>query len=288
MGWERRRNGLYYYRPVRIGGRPRRIYLGKGDIGRIHELLDRCEQREKLAAAQAHNRQLAEAVELDGQWSVIWQWVRALASAYLLRAGLYRHHGEWRRMMSKPRTRQKKPKAANANEAADLRARLVALNERANTGDPVAVAELGAFLDRHPEVWQTVGDLARLSAASWTAVLSGKDALTGESIRRFVADWKTRLVGPDASQTELAMADAAAVARLALTHAESMATAGNAPLKVAEFAVKRLDAALRRYNTTLKLLAQVQAVGTPQTGSRGSEAKAPRLYVPPGKARRAG
>ena len=189
--------------------------------------------------------------------------------------------------MSKPRTRQKKPKAANANEAADLRARLVALNERANTGDPVAVAELGAFLDRHPEVWQTVGDLAQLSAVSWTAVLAGKDALTRESIRRFVTDWKAKLVGPDASHTELALADAAAVARLALTHAESLATASDS-LKVAEFAVKRLDAALRRYNTTLKLLAQVQAVGTPQTGSRGSEAKAPRLYVPPGKARRAG
>lgn len=192
--------------------------------------------------------------------------------------------------MSKPRTRNKKTRAATPQESAELRERLTALNKRANAGDPVAVAELGAFLDLHPEVWQSVGDLARLSAAAWSAALAGNDALARESIRRSAAVWKTTLIGPEASPTEQALGDAAVVARLALTHAESLAAAGDAARPVAEFAVKRLDAALRRFTSTLRLLAQVQAAGQNRPDTRSTPgAKMPRLYVPPvARGRKAG
>jgi len=35
MGWERRKNGLYYYHKVRIGHRVVSEYCGTGEIGRL-------------------------------------------------------------------------------------------------------------------------------------------------------------------------------------------------------------------------------------------------------------
>ncbi|MFO0805500.1 MAG: hypothetical protein U0791_20540, partial [Gemmataceae bacterium] len=48
MAWEIRGNGReYYYKPVRIGNAPRRLYLGRGPAGRIHEILDRRERKKR-------------------------------------------------------------------------------------------------------------------------------------------------------------------------------------------------------------------------------------------------
>lgn len=279
---------MYYYRAVRIDGRPRRIYLGSADIGRIHELLDRRQQRKRLAILEECRRLKADVAEFDRIWKVMWGWTRAIACSTLLLMGWYSHHGSWRKVMAKPRKRHAKQRSATPQEAADLQTRLIALNERANTGDNAALAELRAFLDEHPEVWQTVGDLSRMSVDRWTALVVGNDTLHRESIKRSVASWKAKLVGPDSSPTELALADTAVAARLALIHAESQMSATEGTLKSSEFAVKRLDSAVHRLNATLKLLAQVRAaypsglapVSSPVVGM-------PRLYVEPGKRRKA-
>jgi hypothetical protein len=280
VGWEsRQRGGSYYYKPARINGKPRRIYCGFGTVGRIHELLDRGERREKLVAAQARHRVKSQLEETDRIWTATWRWLRPLMMAHMLAAGFYSHHRSWRRVMQKPRTRKRKPRLATPEEVADLRAKLMALNERANTGDVDALIELKAFLDEHPEVWRMVGDLNRVSTESWTTVLANGDALHKESFARFANEWKSELVGPDASATEKALADAAAVARLALTHAERLAARESGSTNVAALKVKRLNAASHRFTMTLKLLVQVRSTYPKGLSSPASVAVGlPRLY----------
>ncbi len=45
-GWETRDNDHHYFHVVQVDGRRRRIWLGSGAIGRMHELLDRQEHHE--------------------------------------------------------------------------------------------------------------------------------------------------------------------------------------------------------------------------------------------------
>ncbi len=287
-GWEtRQRGGVYYYRPVRIGGQPRRIYLGTGAVGRVHELLDRRDRRDRAAAAAKRGDAARRAQECGRLGRRGWALARTLAHAGMVLSGWYSHRGEWRRVMAAPRSRQTKSRPATPAEATDLGARLAALAARANA-DPAGLADLRAFLDDHPEVWRQAGDLNRASADRWTDLLACGNALYKESVTRFVADWKGRLGGADPTPTETALVDAAAAARLAMAHAEAQATAPAASLAQAGFQVKQLDAATRRYAAALKLLAQVRAadprgltpVVTPAAGL-------PRLHVPPGR-RKAG
>jgi hypothetical protein len=126
------------------------------------------------------------------------------------------------------------------------------------------------FLDAHPEVWRQLGDQARLSAEMWCSLLAGGDPLGKESARRFVAGWAAELAGPDPAPAVRAVADVAASARLALTHAEAAYTA--APLDPARG--RRLDAALGRLAAVVKLLAQVRA----------AEVRGTAPAVPPGAA----
>jgi hypothetical protein len=190
--------------------------------------------------------------------------------------------------MERPRTRQDKP-PADARDTNPLRAELAALAERANAGDPAARSGLRRLLDEHPEVWRALGDLNELSMAGWTERIAGGDVLGKEAIWRFVDDWKCELAGPDPSPAVRAVADAAAVARLALTHAEFGAARASDPVAVAAFKARRLDAALYRLTATLKLLAQVRAarLGGGLTPA-SPPAAVPRLHAPVGQKKVAG
>jgi hypothetical protein len=94
MGWERKqRGGLYYFKSVRIGGQPRKLYLGKGQTAekQAQEDNQRRQQRQALLAEQA---QLASADAVLQQARTLG---KILVAALLVLAGRYHHHGEWRR-----------------------------------------------------------------------------------------------------------------------------------------------------------------------------------------------
>lgn len=276
MGWQSRSRGSrYYYKAARIDGEPRQVYCGAGGFGTIHELLDRRERRAKEAARAALLAETAQQAEMDKWWPPLWEWTRVIAAAALHAAGWYNHHGEWRGQVGQPRTRDRTPSGTDPGAAVDVMARVRSLNARANAGDDFARAELGRLLDEYPEVWQTVGDLTQLSAVHWAALVSGSDALAGESITRFVEKWTGELAGPDSTPVEKALAG---VARLALTHAEFGSADAGVPVAVAKFRSQRLDAALHRLAQALRLLAQVQA----------ARAGRPRLFPPPGRKTKAG
>jgi hypothetical protein len=284
VGWEtRQRGGRYYYQCVRVGGKPRRLYWGAGLLGQIHERLDLQIRRARQAERDARRTFRQRLAEQDRVWAEVWAWARAVAAAELLSAGWYYHHGEWRVAMERPRSRQTNTEPV-AEDANPLRAELAALAKKANAGDPAARAGLRRLLDEHPQVWRALGDLNRLSMAGWTERIAGGDVLGKESMTRFVDEWKRELAGPDPTPAERALADVAAVARLALAHAEFGAAGPNDAVPVAAFRARRLDSALYRLTATLRLLAQVRSArhgGGLTPASPPAAAGMPRPYAPP-------
>src|SRR5262245_16307706 len=69
--------------------------------------------------------------------------------------------------------------------APDRQATLEALVAKANHGDKTALADLRAFLDRHPQVWRTCGDLGKCAERAWLELLSS-EALGTEAVKRHV------------------------------------------------------------------------------------------------------
>lgn len=285
MAWEPRGNGQYWYKPARLNGQPRKIYLGTGVFGRAHEVLERQHQRRRQEARELYRTLKLQAAEADAAWQQIWSLARGLAASSMVLAGWYNHRGEWRKVMEKARKRQNRVPSvlpASTESKPESQLQFESLTARANAGEPGARTELQRFLEAHPVVWQTLGDLTRASVLLWTQRLMPTDAGYGESIARNLEEWKKELLGPDATPTERALADVAVSAKLALSYAESQAEAKNTTLQAVRWNAKRLDMAQHRLNRTLKMLAQVQmARRTQQEETSGSEVKPvkPRLHV---------
>jgi hypothetical protein len=99
MGWERRGKGggLFFYRAVRIAGRPCKLYMGRGPDARA--------QAERVA--EARERRQAERQALRGEQAGVaaadlaFAQARALADLLLRAAlvlnGFHQHRWQWRR-----------------------------------------------------------------------------------------------------------------------------------------------------------------------------------------------
>jgi hypothetical protein len=88
---------VYYYRHRRVGGRPRRVYVGTGaaaEEAAAEDARRKAERQADRTAAEADRRRYAAATEpLDGLAAL----VERLAKAALLGSGWKQHdRGEWR------------------------------------------------------------------------------------------------------------------------------------------------------------------------------------------------
>jgi hypothetical protein len=150
------------------------------------------------------------------------------------------------------------------------RAWLGALLERANAGDPGALAGVHEFLDRNPQLWRAVGDLAGHAEAAWTEVIAGGNPLIAGSVKREADRLRGELLGAGASPVEKLLVDQVVVAFLALQWEQMRAaeapgsTAGQVSARQ-----KRLDGAQRRFAEAVKALAVVrQLVGKADARTR--------------------
>lgn len=287
MGWESRGKRRYYYQPVRADGRPRRIYRGAGDVGRVHELLTAHERREravKREAARAHAAAVAELRKLTTR--VRW-WAGQLVRAARLLGGGYQHKGQWRRRGNRYTNTRGMNTMATANptgpagqsDPAEIGRLLFGLNERANGGDRSALAELDDLLDRHPIVWQKYTELAADTSAGWAQLLGHGQPVEIACLRRHLTAWTAELAGCDAQPSVLAAVEAAKVAWLAVRYAEAELLA--APVAKRPAALGRLTAANRQLLDAIKLVATAKTVSATRTEKATGEAQgriAPRLF----------
>ena len=91
-------SGNYYYRSVRVDGKPRRQYVGSALIGQLAAQVDaEARERREIETAQAKEVR-AEAEWHDEELRAVERLADVLARAALVAAGCRQHHrGEWRR-----------------------------------------------------------------------------------------------------------------------------------------------------------------------------------------------
>ena len=96
MSWETRAGQRYYYRHVRIGGRPRRLYYGKGEAAAEQARLEAERRRQRQADREALHAEQARVAAADRALGELRAMTDLLARACLLLAGLHEHRGQWR------------------------------------------------------------------------------------------------------------------------------------------------------------------------------------------------
>src|SRR5262245_32370918 len=97
MGWEFRRGRRYCYRSVRVNGQPRRLYVGTGLVAEQYARQEAERRRQRQAQRDALRTEQARVVVADRALAELVALTGLLARAWLLKAGLHEHHGEWRR-----------------------------------------------------------------------------------------------------------------------------------------------------------------------------------------------
>ena len=136
---------------------------------------------------------------------------------------------------------------------------LKAMAAKANAGDAEAIAWLRDFLDRNPQVWQHIGDLARAAEKAWVHLISNGDVLAAEAIQRQLAVLKEDLIGEMPSAIEKLLGDQIIATLLEVKYLESAsAEAGGGSLVQAGLLLKRLESAQRRHTAAIKNLIQVR------------------------------
>ena len=143
---------------------------------------------------------------------------------------------------------------------------------RAARGDPEALPELRAVLDRRPELWRKLGDLAAHAELAWVGEVAGANAALAEVLTRKVAELKRELGGPMPPPLERLLVDRIAACWLQIHHADlAAARPVDATAEGRERLRKRQEAAERRYAGAIEALARVRrllpAGGVPSPNS---------------------
>ena len=97
MAWERRGNGLYYYRKRRKGKRVVSEYVGAGEHGAAAAARDTLARAERERMQQMQIRERERLLVLEQAGSEAEEQVRMVTRAWLLAAGYHTHKGQWRR-----------------------------------------------------------------------------------------------------------------------------------------------------------------------------------------------
>lgn len=101
MAWERRQRGArYYYRCVRLHGRPRKVYVGTGPAAEEQAQKDAENRRRRQADREAAQQEAERLAANDPAFNDYLAGVNLLVRAALLAAGYHEHRGCWRRRRS--------------------------------------------------------------------------------------------------------------------------------------------------------------------------------------------
>ncbi len=97
MAWERRGDGLYYYRSVRENGRVRKRYMGGGEVAELVAHADETRRAERERRRRDERAELERLRELSEAGAELDAAAEVLARAEMVAAGYHNHKGEWRR-----------------------------------------------------------------------------------------------------------------------------------------------------------------------------------------------
>ena len=134
-----------------------------------------------------------------------------------------------------------------------------ALVKLANSGDTDALAKLRTLLAGHPEIWQSVGDLARHAQLNLTRLIARGDELVFESLQLKLAELRLELTGAVSTPLTALAVDRVVTAWLELQSADIKfpADAGDT-LQMARYVVQLKTSAQRRFDAAIRSLVLVR------------------------------
>ncbi len=97
MAWERRGDGLYYYRSEREDGRVRKRYVGRGEVAQLVAHADETRRAVRERRRRDERAQLERARGISEAGADLDAAAEVLARAEMVAAGYHDHRGEWRR-----------------------------------------------------------------------------------------------------------------------------------------------------------------------------------------------
>jgi hypothetical protein len=99
MAWETRPRGrrYYYYRSVRVDGRPTKVYLGRGEAAKDQARRDANARHERQGEREAVAAARTEVAAADTTLADLEIMAGLLFRATLITAGYHLDHREWRR-----------------------------------------------------------------------------------------------------------------------------------------------------------------------------------------------
>jgi hypothetical protein len=133
------------------------------------------------------------------------------------------------------------------------------LIKRAKAGDPDILPDLRRVLDSHPEVWQSVADLARHAIDAQVNLAAGQDHMLRQSLGRQLDAMKQELGHGVAGPLERLLIDRVLVTWVQAWYADAMRTAStDVDLRQAQFLEARSARAHRAHMSAIKSLATVR------------------------------
>ena len=97
MGWEKRGNGLYYYRKKRVGQRVKSEYMGTDSLADLYFAMDNKDRYERHITQTEWSEQRLEADNLEADTEHLDEVIGGLVRAVLLTSGYHLHKGQWRK-----------------------------------------------------------------------------------------------------------------------------------------------------------------------------------------------
>ncbi len=150
----------------------------------------------------------------------------------------------------------------STSELIEDKGKLMALIDRAQDGDEEALPVLRKVLDKAPRIARFV-DLARNVERSIVEKMSGDDVFTQEAIPRNLKAMRVEIAGENPSPLERLLAERITVCWLELQYFQAIYTQnlGNFSIIQGDYHQRRIDKAHRRYQSSIKALAQIRKMG---------------------------
>lgn len=135
------------------------------------------------------------------------------------------------------------------------------LVKRANAGDDDALALMRQTLDSNPEIWQSVGDLAKHAQQAMLKLIAGDNKLVSESLLRKADEMKTDLSGSSPSKLEKLAVERIVACWLEMEYLATVyPIAQGETLGHATFVLKQKESSERRFNAAVKSLTTLRAL----------------------------
>jgi hypothetical protein len=148
---------------------------------------------------------------------------------------------------------------------------------RAAAGDEAVMPQLSAMLDRHPVLWESVGDLAHRAEVALLQHLAGRDLFVHEATRRRLAALRSELAPQGPLEALLIGRLALAWADVSAAQVESFQLAAAAPRDGGLHRVMqaRLDCANKRFLAATRTLALKRKLLAKTNGGGSAAQKEP-------------